>query len=182
MGCEEIRDLLALYAGGESYEHERAAVEAHVAICAACARELDQYRETRAHLAALREGDAPAGALKSLWPGVRAELFPRKEIAPRSWIDSSLRYAAVVLVGVAIGVLVHRIERVGTPAPAGPAPASAFLGTGMPAQPVGLIPVDNTPPVFFRPRPRIPAARLQPDANYYLPRVESIPAGSEKDF
>ena len=44
MGCEEIRDLLALYAGGESYDSERAAVEAHVAICAACARELDQSR------------------------------------------------------------------------------------------------------------------------------------------
>jgi anti-sigma factor RsiW len=183
MGCEEIRDLLALYAGGESYEHERIAVEAHVAVCAACARELDQYRESRAQLATLRDGEAPAGTFKSLWPGVRSELFPRKDPVRSSWIDSSLQYAAVVVVGVAIGFLVHRIERREIAPLAAPAPSAASLGSEMPVQPVGLIPVDNTPRLILRPRPRTPVPRLQPDGNsYYLPRVESIPAGREKDF
>src|ERR1043165_3618981 len=100
MGCEEIRDLLALYAGGESYENERSAVESHVAVCAACARELDQYREARANLALLREGQAPAGTFKSLWNGVRADLFPPK-VSPRlMWFDAALRYAAAPMGGL----------------------------------------------------------------------------------
>src|SRR5436190_23725792 len=100
MGCDEIRDLLALYAGGESYDNERVAVEAHVAVCAACARELDQYREARANLATLREGQAAPGTFKNLWSGVRADLFPQKTTPRLAWFDTALRNPASGMVGI----------------------------------------------------------------------------------
>jgi anti-sigma factor RsiW len=182
MGCEEIRDLLALYAGGESYDNERIAVEAHVAICAACARELDQYREARANLARLREGAAPAATFKTLWRDVRADLFPQKVSNRLAWLDASLRYAAVAMVGIAIGVLVHLVERRETAPVAALAPASARINSGTPVQPVTLAPFQNSPRLILRTQPRLSAPRVEPDGNYYLPRVESIPAGREKDY
>jgi anti-sigma factor RsiW len=182
MGCEEFRDLLALYAGGESYDNERIAVEGHIAVCAACARELDHYRESRANLAALREGAAPAGTFKNLWGGVRADLFPQKASNRLSWLDASLRYAAVAMVGIAIGVVIHLIERRETSPAAAPVPAAARFNVGTPVQPVTLTPFRSSPRLILRAQPSLPASRIEPDGNYYLPRVESIPAGREKDF
>ncbi len=171
MGCEEIRDLLALYAGGESYDSERAAVEAHVAVCAACARELDQYREMRSALASLREGSPPPGTFKSIWPGVRADLFPAKAAPTLFWVDSVLRYAAVVMVGVAIGVIVHYAQRRDA------VPALPRTAVAAPE----LIPAPVSPATM--PRRLMPSTpRLEPDGLFYLPRVESIPAGRAKDY
>lgn len=181
MGCEEIRDLLALYAGGESYDNERIAVEAHVALCAACARELDHYREARANLAKLREGDAPPGTFKTLWTGVRADLLPRKASTRTTWIDSGLRYAAVTMVGIAIGVLIHVADRRQAPIAAGPVTPAAPVNVVGPAQPATLA-APNPPRLFFRTKPLLPAPRIELDGNYYLPRVESMPAGAAKDF
>jgi anti-sigma factor RsiW len=179
MGCEEIRDLLALYAGGESYDSEQVAVEAHVAICAACARELDHYREARANLAMLREGTAPPGTFKNLWSGVRADLFPQKTSPRLAWFDAALRYAAVGMVGIAIGVLIHYAgRREAVPAMA-PTAAVVPVSSGMPVQPATF---PNAPRLIFRTRPAPAAPRVETDGNFYLPRVESIPAGREKDF
>jgi anti-sigma factor RsiW len=180
MGCEEIRDLLALYAGGESYQNERAAVEAHVAVCAACARELDQYREARANLAVLREGQAPPGTFKNLWSGVRADLFPQKTAPRLAWFDAALRYAAIGMVGIAIGVLVHVATRHDLGPSAAPLASQAPVNIVSPVQPATF---PNTPRGFlFRPRATPAVPRVEADGNYYLPRVESIPAGREKDF
>lgn len=180
MGCEEIRDLLALYAGGESYDSERTAVETHVAVCAACARELDQYREARSNLALLREGSAPPGTFKTLWAGVRSDLFPQKAAKRVAWLDGGLRYAAAALVGIALGLLIHYADRSEVPPATASAPAAAPIGGGAPVQPVTLTP--NAPRLFLRTVPRSPAPSIEADGNFYLPRVESIPAGREKDF
>jgi anti-sigma factor RsiW len=176
MGCEEIRDLLALYAGGESYENERTAVEAHVAVCAACARELDQYREMRSNLASLREGSAPPGTFKSIWPGVRVDLFPAKPAATLSWIDSVLRYAAVVMVGVAIGVIVHYAQR----RDAVPVlPRTAVAAPELIPAPVSTA---TMPRVMVPSGARPLAPRLEPNGLYYLPRAESLPEDRSKDY
>jgi len=176
MGCEEIRDLLALYAGGESYENERAAVEAHVAVCAACARDLDQYREMRSNLASLREGSPRAGAFKSIWPGVRADLFPAKPSPALPWIDAVLRYAAVVMVGVAIGVITHYAQR----REAAPAlPRAVVAAPELIAAPVSPA---TLPRIMLPPRVKPSSPRLEPDGLFYLPRVETIPAGRDKDY
>jgi hypothetical protein len=174
MGCDEVRDLLALYAGGESYENERVAVEAHVAVCAACARELDQYREARANLALLREGAAPAGTFKSIWAAVRADRFPALPAPATSRGDQVLRYAAVAMVGLAIGVVVHFAQR----RPMMP----ELLKTQTAAAPV-VIPAPVQPATISRRFvPNRAPASLELDGTYYLPRVESIPAGRDKDY
>jgi hypothetical protein len=180
MGCEEVRDLLALYAGGESYDNERVAVEAHVAVCAACARELDQYREARVNLALLRDGAAPPGTFKTLWTGVRFDLFPRKTVDRAGWLDSTLRYAAVTMVGIAVGVLIHVAERREAPPAAPSLTAVAPVNGVTPVQPATLTP--SQPRLFLRTQPRVTAPRVELDGNYYLPRVESLPAGAAKDF
>jgi len=178
MGCEEIRDLLALYAGGESYENERSVVEAHGGVGAAGARELDQYREARANLAMLREGQPPAGTFKSLWNGVRADLFPPK-VSPRlMWFDAALRYAAITMVGLSIGVMVHYTTRREAGRAPAPTAAASPVTIAMPVQPATF---PNVRPLF-RVNPTLPAAQVDSDGNFYLPRVESIPAGREKDF
>lgn len=176
MGCDEIRDLLALYAGGESYENERVAVEAHVAVCAACARDLDQYREARANLALLREGTAPVATFKSIWAAVRADRFPAKPSPATPRMDAVLRYAAVTMVGLAIGVIVHFAQR----RPMGleafkSSPSSARETIPAPVQPA-------TMPLMKVPNRRPTAQPLELDGTYYLPRVESIPAGRDKDY
>src|SRR5207237_7691099 len=96
----------------------------HVAVCAACARELDQYREARANLALLREGNAPPGTFKSLWSGVRADLFPQKAAPRLAWFDAALRYAAAGVVGIAIGVLIHYAGRRDAAEPSAPTASS----------------------------------------------------------
>ena len=179
MGCEEIRDLLALYAGGESYDHEKAQVEAHVAVCAACARELDHFREARANLALLREGTPPAGTFKTLWSNVRADLFPRKAAPRFAWFDDVLRYAAVTMVGIAIGVLIHYADRKEAPVASSPEAAVTPAGMAAPATHATLSPEPRFFP-RFRTAPTTPPAEF--DGNFYLPRVESMPAGAAKDF
>src|SRR5579864_8537591 len=171
MGCEEIRDLLALYAGGESYDHERCAVEAHVAVCAACARELDQYREARANLALLREGSAPVGTFKSIWSAVRTDRFAAKPVSTSSRADHVLRYAAVAMVGLAIGVVAHFAQsRPLTPDASKTTTAAAPVTIPAPVQPATL-------PRMIVTNRRAAAPPLELDGTYYLPRVESIPAG-----
>src|SRR5262249_51758005 len=145
----------------------------HVAVCAACARELDQYREARANLALLREGQAPPGTFKAIWAEVRTDRFPAKPSPRHAWADSALRYAAVAMVGLAIGVVVHFAQR----KPLGADPArtteSAKMTIPAPVQPATM------PPRVVPRRPAVPEFQL--DGSYYLPRVESIPAGG-KDY
>jgi anti-sigma factor RsiW len=112
--CEAIRDYLPLYAGGELEENERVAVDAHLSMCAGCARELDGYREDLFSLAALRDEEPPAAALKAIAEGVRAELFPRRALA---LYDAVLRYAAVLVVGLAIGAAWQFVHREPAPVP-----------------------------------------------------------------
>jgi anti-sigma factor RsiW len=175
MGCDEVRDLLALYAGGESYDNERIAVEAHVAVCAACARELDQYREARANLALLREGSAPPGTFKSIWTAVRADRFPARPLPMNSGMDNLLRYAAVAVIGLAIGVVIHFTQRRPVSLEASKTTAAAPVTIPAPVQPATL-------PRMIVPGHRPAAPPLELDGAYYLPRVESIPAGRDKDY
>jgi len=188
MGCEDIRDLLALYAGGETHENERIAVEAHVGLCAACARELDQYREMRATLGSLREGDVPTGIWKGIWQGVRESLFPRRASRALGWFDAVLRHAAVLMVGVAIGVGAYYVQRDfgGAPSAKAPLPATNTEGTVLVSNPSGLAGGLATDASTFRlelippTRPFVPQAR--PEGNAYLPRVESVQVDGDKDF
>jgi hypothetical protein len=169
MGCNDARDLLALLAGGDLVEAERIAVEGHVAVCGACARELDRYREARAALSLLRtEPPPPPGGWKGFRAELERELFPRKRW---TWGDELLRHAALLLLGVALGVAVHHARRASEPADAG---RGAALPALAPVREIGAGFLPTAP----RPEPRPPLLR----GGFHLPRVEALPAGSEKEF
>lgn len=157
MGCDEVRELLALYAGGDGSEEDRPGVEVHLALCAGCARELDQHREVRAALALLGSLPLPPAASKAVWTAVRKEVFPR-----RSWRTELLRYAAVLLLGLGIGAAAYV---------AVPHPSSQLRATGggprLEAQPAGGLLLE----------PRRPAPE-----RHHLPLVEAVPVSGEREF
>jgi anti-sigma factor RsiW len=172
MSCDDIRDLLPLYAGGELEEGERILAEAHLDHCASCARELDLYREDGARFADLRGDEPPPGTWKVLHEGIRAELFPRKAPRPRL----ALRFAAALLLGLAVGFSVHQTRR-GTPAPPAVRGAHEVVDAGsMRARPAAAvrIPVESSPGFH--------APRATPEGRHHLPRVESFPPPGERDF
>ncbi len=190
MNCEEVRDLVPLYAGGELEEGERVAAEAHLAFCADCARELDLYREIRAELAGLRGDEPPPATWRELREGIEAELFPRRRRRPA--FGGLLPFAAALLLGATLGLAAY-VAR-GIPAPSGSPAALAPDGRGIgeflqgrtPAGPAGALPAADPAAVPLRlriePNPKFLAPRVVPDGRHYLPRVEAFPPPDERDF
>jgi anti-sigma factor RsiW len=188
MSCNEVRDLLALYAGGETYPQEREEVETHLRACAACARELDAYRELRSNLGSLRDGEPPSGTWKALWTGVRGELFAPMPSRFRTQAVRASRYAAVLLIGVAMGLGGYMTGRglPGGSSGAGPtSPLGDEVATGRrepgPVRPVTIQEPQGLPEIRFEHRFLLPPAAA-PDARGYLPRVEDLPRSGQKDF
>lgn len=165
MGCDEVRDLLATFVGGECRDEDVEAVEAHVSLCGPCARELDLYREARAALATLSEAPAPPGLGRAIWAGVKAEILPRKPRAP--WLDEALRYAALLMVGLGGGVLLYQLR----------GPAEAAEPARLAERPLWT----NVRTVAPELRP-LPLPRGTAVGDYYLPRVEAFPSDGAKDF
>jgi len=71
-------------------------------------------------------------------------------------------------------------RRVGQNPASGPAAALTPVNVGVPVQPATHTP--NQPRLFLRTPPRASLPRVEFDGNYYLPRVESMPAGAAKDY
>lgn len=168
MGCEDVRDLLAIYVGGECRDEDAETVEAHVALCGPCARELDLYREARAALSSLAQEPAPPGLGKAIWAGVRDEVFPRPRRARGVWLDEVLRCAALLMLGLGLGVLIHSARR--------PGEAPAAVASSERSLPAEFRPVGRE----VRPMP-LPRGTLA-DPEFYLPRAEAFPADGAKDF
>jgi anti-sigma factor RsiW len=186
MNCEEIRDLLAVYVGGETHENERIAIEAHLPSCEACKGVFHEYRELRSQMAELKEGTAPAGAIEAIWPGVREQISPRTNKSGRvlafEWL---IRAAAVVVIGVAFGYSTMQVARPAQASSATPTVANPDLMPGSGAREAGgnggrawgpsvmpQIPLNGNTP---RTGPKAPG-------NPYLPRVEKILDGDETEF
>ncbi|HXG62554.1 MAG TPA: zf-HC2 domain-containing protein [Planctomycetota bacterium] len=184
MGCGEIRELLPLYVGGEASEEDRGAVEEHVRFCGACARELDQYREARTHLAVLREVDVPPGLWRSMWAGIRGELFPRSvPAAGASWMETGLRCAAALFLGVAIGLGAHlvggdRPQEI----PAAPEGVREPVSASVPGSGPARVLSSEPWPARRAPRFEMVLPEANPDEDAYLPRVESLLSGDEREF
>ena len=108
MNCDAVRDLIVSGAGGEATDHERIAIESHVAVCTECSRELAEVRGLLANLALLREGDAPAGTAERIWRGVRGAVpGPRRSV----FLAWTLRAAALLVLGVSVGYSTTSILR-----------------------------------------------------------------------
>lgn len=177
MGCEETLDLLPLFVGGDLPREKAGSLAGHVAGCPSCARELDLYRESRTGLLSLRAEEAPEGTFGALRAVVERELFPRRRPKPGiSWPDEVLRHAAVLMVGLAVGVGGYAVLRSPAPAPVAaaerPSVRPEFVGT-VPGRAVGRV---------FLPDLAAPPPPIAPDHRFYLPRVDVIPAGGERDF
>jgi len=171
MNCDAIKDLIALGAGGEITDHERIAVEGHIAVCAECARELADYRGLVGNLALLREGDAPAGTAERIWEGVRPSVpSPRPRAFPLAW---AARAAAVLVIGLSLGFTAMSVTR-------SRSPASDLL---MDARPEDDYAASYIPPIrqpgkasggeteLAVPPPAVVPAE---GVNFYLPRADAI--------
>ena len=103
-------DALVTYLYAEADPGERAAVDAHVAICPSCAEELDALRSTRTTLAAWTPPDASLGFQLNR---------PRVSTSPKWWARplpawaQAAAAAAIFASGLAIGVS----QRAAAPAP-----------------------------------------------------------------
>ena len=120
-GIFQCGDNAALvgYLYDECEAHERAAIAAHVTVCAACAAELAALRSTRVQLAAWSPPEAELGFLITQRQTPQPLEFKR-EVKPQRvrWFDRPLpawaQVAAASLV-FAVGVLLGIATRVGAP-------------------------------------------------------------------
>ena len=172
MRCDEARDLLPTYVGGECRAEDAEGVEAHVALCGPCARELDLFREARSALASLSDVDAPPGLGRAIWAGVRSEILPGTSRRRVAWADEILRCAAILMLGVCGGVSWH-VLRAAPAVETRPAAVDRSLWAGG-----GFRTVEHPAPSI---RP-MPLPRGEAEGQFYLPRVEAYPADGAKDF
>lgn len=185
MTCDEMRDLLPLYAGGETEDNERIAVEAHLSLCSDCARELEEFRQARGLLEALREEETPPGTSSKIWKRVRDEMFPAKRTVAIG--DGFLKCAAVLVIGVAIGYAAFTAFRPTEPVRAESprtAPAEDTSNTMVhgPAFNAGGGDRFFTTDAPREERTFVLPRTSRPEKSYYLPRAETILTGGDRDF
>ena len=133
MTCTETRDLFSALADDALTPGERAALDAHLAGCAECRRELAAFGRTVALVRAIDPAHAPAGFVNRVLAAARPEPWPRWLARRLStpWPTLPLGAAALLLVA-GLAVLLFRAwpEQQQTaryqsapPGPAAPAPS-----------------------------------------------------------
>jgi len=133
MTCTETRDLFSALADDALTPGERAALDAHLAGCAECRRELAAFGRTVALVRAIDPAHAPAGFVDRVLAAARPEPWPRwlarRLSAP--WPTLPLGAAALLLVA-GLAVLLFRASpeqqetarhRPAPPGPSAPAPS-----------------------------------------------------------
>lgn len=119
-GCGDISELLGVYALDATDPDERAAVDAHLAVCPRCAQEVAEHRETIGLLAA-SGGDAPDGVWERISQSIDGGRSQIPALAPmytphrrsRRWTIqpvSALAAAAAVAAAVLLGVQTVRVD------------------------------------------------------------------------
>jgi putative zinc finger protein len=140
MTCTETRDLFSALADDALTPAERAALDAHLAGCAECRRELAAFGRTVALVRAIDPAHAPAGFVDRVLAAARPEPWPRwlarRLSAP--WPTLPLGAAALLLVA-GLAVLLFRTSpeqqetaryQSAPPGPAAPAPARETAPSG----------------------------------------------------
>src|SRR5262245_64100612 len=103
MTCHDAREQLSALIDDTLGGEERSAVEAHLATCAECRRELDQLRGTVGLLRAAKPERAPAGFVDRVLEAARPEPWPRRLVRALflPWpVKLPVEAAAIVLVAV----------------------------------------------------------------------------------
>jgi len=114
MTCHEAREQFSALVDDALTAGERAALDAHLATCADCRRELQRFRDTVALLHAVAPVRAPAGFVDRVLETARPISWPRRLLRGLflPWpVKLPMEAAAVVMIGVGVA-LVYR----GTPA------------------------------------------------------------------
>jgi len=139
MTCTETRDLFSALADDALTPAERAALDAHLAGCAECRRELAAFGRTVALVRAIDPAHAPAGFVDRVLAAARPEPWPtwlaRRLSAP--WPTLPLGAAALLLIA-GLAVLLFRASpqqqtaryEPAPPGPSAPAPSRETAPSG----------------------------------------------------
>lgn len=114
---DHVTDHLSAYLDGDLDGVERAAVEAHLRSCAACAGELDGLRRLVAYAHGVAAADEPPP--RDLWSGIRARIDVQQR--PRRVSLSVLQLAAAAVLLMAVSAGAAWFLRGGSAPQAGPA-------------------------------------------------------------
>lgn len=132
MNCSDCTDKLSAHLDGDLPPSDTRALDAHLATCPACRRELDSLRALVASAAALPNDVAPA---RDLWPEISAQLASSvsMSLAPvpsRSRASVIFASFAPLAVAACVALLLTLGERLNTTAFPGPAwNVAALAGT-----------------------------------------------------
>jgi len=105
MTCHDAREQLSALIDDALGAEERGAVEAHLATCAECRRELERLRDTVALLRAVEPARAPAGFVDRVLEAARPAPWPRRLVRALllPWpVKLPVEAAAIVLVAVGV--------------------------------------------------------------------------------
>jgi anti-sigma factor RsiW len=132
--CEEYREMISALLDGELPEAERAALEAHIASCAACAETYDAFAALT-----LPEEEVPAtlhaGIMARVAPAQKALRGQRILARTRAWLTAAACLVFVVGTLFAVGRLaLPRGAKSDGAAPAAEEPALCAGGTSGPIQ------------------------------------------------
>jgi hypothetical protein len=163
MTCDETRDSLSAYLDGALAPEERHDVEAHLATCAECVRELASLRQTVALLQRVQPARAPVGFVDRVVAAARPRPWYRRvadAIFAPALTKLPLQATAVLLVGLLAVYLFERTpelqqaarqdtpqrERVApVPPPTVPAEPSATRTAPVAQAPAEPSPADRSP-------------------------------------
>ncbi len=104
MQCQDVWDLLSAYADGETNDHETQVVQAHIAVCKDCARDLQFMLGTQEALQAIPEVEPPISLRSAILAATvnRPSLTERFATAVRRGLaPAPVRYGALAAAGAA---------------------------------------------------------------------------------
>lgn len=104
MQCDKVWDLLSVFADGETDPHETALVQAHISVCADCARDLQFMQGTHQVLQDVPEVEPPASLRSAILAATvgRPTLTERLATAVRRTLTPApVRYGALAAAGAA---------------------------------------------------------------------------------
>lgn len=113
MNCDQVWDLLSVYADGEATPHEAEMVEAHIAVCASCASDLEFLRSTSVSLRDVPEVEPPAMLRQAILAATVNRPTWQDRLAAaarRTFAPAPLRYGALAAAGAAAAltfVMIH---------------------------------------------------------------------------
>ncbi|HEV8586951.1 MAG TPA: anti-sigma factor [Methylomirabilota bacterium] len=193
MTCSDTRELFSALADDALAPGERDALQAHLAGCAECRRELAGFERTLRRVRAMDPGRAPAGFVERVLAAARPEPWPRR-LARRlfvPWPKVPLGVAAGLLIaGLAVLLFRGSPEQqvaaryegappaaTGEAVPPAPAPTPAApAATREPAPPPPTAARDTAPPAATPP----PAAAPQDSAARQLDAPKKADAANQR--